>query len=1133
MNSNCPEPQKLRAFVFGQLTEESLESVSSHVQQCPACEKTVAALRETTDTDAGKAPDALPRDEVAERPSDKSSPAEQKPATEALGATASFQNPLSTAGADAREFDEYLLMGKLGEGGMGVVYKAQHRRMHRLVAIKMLPPTTMKSPEAIQRFYREVEAAAKLMHPNIVTAFDAGECQGTHYLVMEYVEGQDLAKIVKQHGPLPVQKAVDYVLQTARGLQYAHGKGVVHRDIKPGNLLLDKKGTVKILDMGLARLEATAARDDSGGERLTQSGQMMGTCEYMAPEQALDTHTADARSDIYSLGCTLYRLLIGQPPYHGDTLMKVLLAHRELPIPSLRQLRQDVPEQLDAVFQKMMAKEPEDRYQSMAEVIVELESVKGALSSRSPAESKALPKASKARGKPLVVLGLIGGLILLLAAVLTFTFRNGTLVVEIDEKLGKDVQVTVSQGGQEVKVADEKSGWTLSLSPGKYGLAVQGGEDKFQLDSQNVTVTRGGQAKVRVMLKAEAAGSPRPLAGEGGHHVRMVGVRAVDPPPRLAIAPFDDKEAKEHQEAWAKHLGVPVEMTNEIGMKLVLIPPGEVTMGEGDDVHKVTITKPFYLGKYEVMQEEWGRVMSNNPSEFKGLENPVERVSWDDCQDFLKKLSEKCRMAAGSYRLPTAAQSEYACRAGSMGGWCFGDSEPGLDDYGWFKSNSEGKTHSVGGKKPNVWGLYDVHGNVSEWCADWFAQDNYEASPISDPMGPSSGSSRVNRGGCWTDGADRCRSAYRHGSGPSDRLRFVGLRVLQVLADKPEGISAEAKVPSTPYSVPNTTSIAPAPAIASPGAQSPARLPAVGSLIGPDGKWKLPPGAPSPAIAPFDATKAKEHQAAWAKHLGVPVEITNSIGMKLVLIPPGEFEMGSPPELIEEELKTAPKDDKSYLVEHLPGEGPRHHVRITRPFYLGMYPVTQEEYQRVMGASPSEFSTTGKSKDKVAGQDTKRFPVETVSWSDSDEFCSRLSEMAEEKSAGRRYRLPSEAQWEYACRAGSTGRWFSALHRMKRRPKRTCCPSTPGSATTRADDRTRWEEGEPARGDCMICMVTSGSGARIGAPTTTTRNRLRMPLLGLREARTACSAAVAGSARRGSAGRRAATTTSPGAAATT
>jgi formylglycine-generating enzyme required for sulfatase activity len=194
-----------------------------------------------------------------------------------------------------------------------------------------------------------------------------------------------------------------------------------------------------------------------------------------------------------------------------------------------------------------------------------------------------------------------------------------------------------------------------------------------------------------------------------------------------------------------------------------------------------------------------------------------------------------------------------------------------------------------------------------------------------------------------------------------------------------------------------------------------------GSLVGADGKWKLSPGAPPPAIAPFDEKKAKEHQAAWAKHLGVPLEITNSMGMKLVLIPPGEFMMGSPKELIEEELGT---HSEGWYTKYLPSEGPRHRVRITRAFWLGAYDVTQEEYERVMGANPSEFSASGNGKDKVAGRDTKHHPVEMVSWEDTTEFCVRLSNLPEEKAAGRRYRLPTEAQWEYACRAGTTTRWY-------------------------------------------------------------------------------------------------------------
>ncbi len=220
----------------------------------------------------------------------------------------------------------------------------------------------------------------------------------------------------------------------------------------------------------------------------------------------------------------------------------------------------------------------------------------------------------------------------------------------------------------------------------------------------------------------------------------------------------------------------------------------------------------------------------------------------------------------------------------------------------------------------------------------------------------------------------------------------LGFRVSQVLADKTDG---RETVPSAESSVPST--------------QVPAPIPIPKSSI------------PPLAIAPFDEKKAKEHQEAWAKHLGLPVKINNSIGMKLVLIPAGEFMMGSAKELVEEDLKANGNDQ--WYKDHLPGEGPQHRVRITRPFYLGMTEVMQGEFKRVMGTNPSWFCATGKLKDAVAGQDTKRFPVGNVSWDDAVEFCRELSDLPEEAAAGRTYRLPSEAQWEYACRAGSRGRY--------------------------------------------------------------------------------------------------------------
>jgi serine/threonine protein kinase len=221
------------------------------------------------------------------------------------------------------------------------------------------------------------------MHPNVDAAFDAAEHDGIHYLVMEYVDGRDLASVVKERGPLEIKQALDCVLQAAKGLAYAHTEGVIHRDIKPGNLLLDKNGTVKILDMGLARVALAAGSEGQGDERLTQSGQVMGTCDYMAPEQAEDTRKADQRSDIYSLGCTLYRLLTGKAPYSGESLVQILLGHQNAPIPALRTVRPDVPERVEAIFQKMMAKRPEERYQSMGEVIVDVEEFLGS-STRPP-----------------------------------------------------------------------------------------------------------------------------------------------------------------------------------------------------------------------------------------------------------------------------------------------------------------------------------------------------------------------------------------------------------------------------------------------------------------------------------------------------------------------------------------------------------------------------------------------------------------------------------------------------------------------------------------------------------------------------------------------------------------------------
>jgi CheY-like chemotaxis protein len=242
---------------------------------------------------------------------------------------------------------------------------------------------------------------ARFSHPNIVMAYDADEDAAGPFLVMEYVNGQDLASLVQKRGPLGVSAAVNCILQAARGLEYAHNQGIIHRDIKPANLLRDVTGIVKVTDLGLARFtSAASAAETAAAGGITQAGGVMGTVDYMSPEQAVDSTTIDQRADIYSLGGTLYFLLVGQPPYQGQNMMATLLQHRDAPIPSLAEARKEVPLALDSVFRRMLAKTAGARYQTMTEVVTALESVEASLGDKvaEPPAGMVLPMDESATG---------------------------------------------------------------------------------------------------------------------------------------------------------------------------------------------------------------------------------------------------------------------------------------------------------------------------------------------------------------------------------------------------------------------------------------------------------------------------------------------------------------------------------------------------------------------------------------------------------------------------------------------------------------------------------------------------------------------------------------------------------------
>lgn len=290
---------------------------------------------------------------------------------------------------------KYRLLERLGAGGMGAVYLCEHVHMDRRVALKVLPFAQAADPACLARFYREARAVARLDHPNIVRAHDIDREDKLHFLVLEYVDGCNLHAFVRRNGVLNPIRAAHYIRQAALGLQHAHEAGLVHRDIKPGNFLLDRQGCVKILDMGLARF----FHEDSGAYvKEYETGYVIGTADYLAPEQVVDSQV-DIRADIYSLGGSLYYLLVGKSPFQDGTVAQKMIWHQVRQPKSIRTLRPDVPEELARILDRMMAKEPARRYQTPAEVAEALATI--AVGSMPPPTAEEMPPPSLApAGRP-------------------------------------------------------------------------------------------------------------------------------------------------------------------------------------------------------------------------------------------------------------------------------------------------------------------------------------------------------------------------------------------------------------------------------------------------------------------------------------------------------------------------------------------------------------------------------------------------------------------------------------------------------------------------------------------------------------------------------------------------------------
>lgn len=376
-----PASETLAAFARGDLPANELSDVALHLAECQSC---LAAIERVPDDTIGTLARAAGRPDV--------------PAPTALASMPSLPGGLPDGLVN---HPRYRILSELGAGGMGVVYKAEDQMMGRTVALKVVAPHLIAKANAADRFFKEIRAAARLNHANIVQAYDMGEAGGAHFLVMEYVEGTSLDRYVARKGPLPIALAAQFARQAAQGLQHAAEKGMVHRDIKPQNLMITRKGQVKVMDFGLARLAqgdepaAPSGRVPFGAgkpvaDAMTNPNLLLGTPDYLSPEQARNSHLVDARSDVYSLGCTLYFLLTGQPPFaKAVSLIDKLLAHTEEPPPPVRGLRPEVPEGLAAVLARMMAKKPGDRYGTAGEAASALAPFARGAGSESPAVAAA------------------------------------------------------------------------------------------------------------------------------------------------------------------------------------------------------------------------------------------------------------------------------------------------------------------------------------------------------------------------------------------------------------------------------------------------------------------------------------------------------------------------------------------------------------------------------------------------------------------------------------------------------------------------------------------------------------------------------------------------------------------------
>jgi serine/threonine-protein kinase len=664
---------------------------------------------------------------------------------------------------------QYRLLEHISSGGMGEVFKAVHPTMERIVAVKIMAPNLVQDPRARARFLREVRSAARLAHPNIVMAYDAAEEAGRCFLVMEYVEGRDAAALLQEYGTPPVPVACEIIRQAALGLQHAHEQGTMHRDVKPGNLVVASRRPpsqdaiplaaapavtgwpaeplVKVLDFGLARFHAGDSDPGlpvAGATPLTREGHVVGTPEFMAPEQACNSTRTDLRSDIYSLGCTFYCLLTGRPPFVGPSLLEVMVQHMQSwPVPVTR-TRPEIGDGVVAVLERMLAKRPEDRYQQAGDVAAALRPW--------AATNAAVTESVPAAGPPVM---LYPG---------SRPPSPSAAATTADLAAVPSAPSTESASGPIVRTVVSTARAVLGCAALFVVLLVSMLVGMVLLPHKNQ-----GQS-----------GDADEYAPHPGHVEGMMLVR-------LPAGPFEPSYAAPNAT-----IVIPGDFelsTTEVTraqFRAFVRNKSYATAAErreGGQLGSVVVT-PDGKGRWDeaATWDQWRHDLPDDTA--------VVCVSWEDAVQFCNWLSGRgnlqpcyqlhggpaggweCNFGANGYRLPTEAEWEYAARAGDPA--AYPQPEAALLTSGWFLTNSDDRPHPVGTKAKNPRGIYDLWGNVWEWCWDWHSLPS-QRSPAW--TGPEGGQARVVRGGGWCDSPPNSAAKLRSSWSPDHRSTDIGFRV--------------------------------------------------------------------------------------------------------------------------------------------------------------------------------------------------------------------------------------------------------------------------------------------------------------------------------------------------------------------